>query len=52
MAQENNKSDFVKKFEKGLELSHERLVQSKTAKGGYLVYQKDGKVVKVKASEL
>lgn len=52
MAQENNKSDFVKKFEKGLKLSHERLVEAKTANGGYLVYQKDGKVVKVKASDL
>ncbi len=52
MEQENNKSEFVKKFEKGLELSHERLVKAKTANDGYLVYQKEGKIVKVKASDL
>lgn len=40
------------KILKGLKLVHKRLIASKKATGGTLVYMKDGKIVKVKASDL
>lgn len=53
MEEENKESsDFVEKMDKGLELSRERLIKAKAEAGGYLVYEKDGKIIKVKASDL
>ena len=53
MAEEkDDKSDFVEKMNEGLELSRKRLIKAKAAVGGYLVYEKDGKIVKVKAEDL
>lgn len=53
MAEEkDDKPDFVEKMDKGLALSRARLIEAKAANGGYLVYEKDGKIVKVKAEDL
>ncbi|CAM4012578.1 hypothetical protein FLAN108750_05115 [Flavobacterium antarcticum] len=46
------KDDFFEKVSKGLELSFERMVQSKIEKNQSLVIMRDGKVVIIKASEL
>ena len=50
--EKEDKSDLVEKIDKGLALSRERLIQAKAKTDGYLVYEKDGKIIKVKASEL
>jgi hypothetical protein len=51
---ENNKNseELSNKILRGLKLTKERLIISKKALGGILVYSKDGKIVKVKASDL
>ena len=52
MEAEINKTDFIKKLDEGLRLVRKRLIASKKATGGTLVYMRDGKIVKVKASDL
>ena len=46
------KETTSEKILRGLKLSKERLIASKKATGGTLVYMRDGKIVKVKASDL
>jgi|CryGeyStandDraft_13_1057135.scaffolds.fasta_scaffold04632_4 hypothetical protein len=49
----NTKSEELSdKVVRGLKLTKERLLASKKASGGTLVFMKDGKIVKVKASDL
>jgi hypothetical protein len=52
MEKEIKKSDLIEKLDRGLKLTYERLLASKKASGGTLVFMKDGKIVKVKASDL
>ncbi|MDR3328573.1 MAG: hypothetical protein LBS63_00500 [Prevotellaceae bacterium] len=44
--------DIRDKILKGIALSYERLVAQKKKEDGYLVFSKDGEIVKVKARDL
>ena len=48
----NHKSALASKIDQGLDLTRKRLIASKKQSGGSLVFQKDGAIVKVKATEL
>ena len=49
----NKRGEEIKeKVRKGLDLSFKRLVEQKKLTGGYLVFSKEGKIVKVKAADL
>ena len=50
--EQKGKTDIVEQIDKGMELSREKLIKAKAAVGGYLVYEKDGIIVKVKAEDL
>ena len=50
--QEKKQSDFIEKVTKGLKISYERLIQSKTEKNQSVVIMHEGKIITVKASEL
>ena len=53
MKTENNKeSEFAAKVIEGLKLVSERLIQTKIEKGQSVVIMREGKIVKIKASEL
>lgn len=45
-------SDFINKVLKGLQLSSERMIQSKIEKDQSVVIMRDGKVITIKAAEL
>jgi hypothetical protein len=48
----NNSEKWIDKVKRGLDLSFKRLVEQKRKTGGSLVFFENGKVVKVKASDI
>ncbi len=44
--------EIMKKVGKGLSLSFKKLVEQKKLTGDYLVFSKNGKIVKIKAADL
>jgi len=45
-------NDIKNKILSGLELTFKKLVNSKSKNDGYLIYSKDGKIIKVRARDL
>jgi len=43
-----NKSDFAKEIERGLELSYQRLLETKRRNNEELVVMREGKIVRIK----
>jgi hypothetical protein len=52
MSNNNINNELRSKILKGLDLTFTRLVKAKQKSGGYLVFSREGKIVRVKASEI
>ena len=51
-AKKNIESDFFVKVVEGMKLVSKRLIEDKIAKNQSVVIMKDGKIIKIKASDL
>lgn len=51
MTEEEKNNEFTEKIIKGLELSFERLLDSKSRNNGKLVVMRDGEIVTISADE-
>lgn len=47
-----NTSEFKEKIKKGLELSFKKLIQSKRLTNGMFIFSENGKIVKIKATDI